>query len=165
MKNGMLVLMLAALGLTACGGDQPAEEAASAVPAASETVVASEPVVVGEASAAVPDMHNAQNALDWAGSYKGLLPCASCEGIDTELVLKDDGSYQLTEDYKGGKEALKETVNGKFTWLPGGSVVQLDAAADQRQYFVGEGEMKQLDADGKEITGELAGNYVLKKVQ
>lgn len=165
MKNKMLVLTLAVLGLAACGGNKPAADAASAAPAASDVVAASVPAAAENASAAVPDMHNAQNALDWPGSYKGTLPCASCEGIDTELVLKDDGSYQLTEDYKGGKEALKETVSGKFTWLPGGSVVQLDAAADQRQYFVAEGEIRHLDADGKEVTGELAEHYVLKKVQ
>ncbi len=162
MIKRMLPLLLAGLVLAACGGNTAADNPPT--PAASAVQPASAPAVA-EASAAVPDMHNAQNALDWNGTYQGLLPCASCEGIATELVLNDDGTYRLTEDYQGGKEALKETVTGKFTWLPGGSVVQLDAAADQRQYFVGEGQIKHLDADGKEITGELANNYVLKKVQ
>ena len=36
------------------------------------------------------DMHNAENSLDIAGVYKGVLPCADCEGIETTIVLKDD---------------------------------------------------------------------------
>ncbi|WP_438946633.1 copper resistance protein NlpE N-terminal domain-containing protein, partial [Sediminibacterium sp.] len=28
--------------------------------------------------------HEAQNSLDWQGSYSGVLPCASCPGIETE---------------------------------------------------------------------------------
>ena len=123
MIKRMLPLLLAGLVLAACGGNTAADNPPT--PAASAVQPASAPAVA-EASAAVPDMHNAQNALDWNGTYQGLLPCASCEGIATELVLNNDGTYSLTEDYQGGKEALKETVTGKFTWLPGGSVVQLD---------------------------------------
>lgn len=162
MSKRILSLLLAGLVLTACSGntteDNPPTPAASAAAVPPAFTPAS-----AEARAAVPGLHNAQNSLDWSGTYKGLLPCASCEGIATELVLNDDGTYSLTEDYQGGKEVLKETVTGKFTWLPGGSVVQLDAAADQRQYFVGEGQIKNLDAHGKEATGELASYYVLKK--
>ena len=29
---------------------------------------------------AAPDLHSSQNALDWAGVYEGVLPCADCPG-------------------------------------------------------------------------------------
>ena len=31
---------------------------------------------------------NSQNALDWAGTYKGILPCADCEGMKMQLIKK-----------------------------------------------------------------------------
>ena len=92
MIKRMLPLLLAGLVLAACGGNTAADNPPT--PAASAVQPASAPAVA-EASAAVPDMHNAQNALDWNGTYQGLLPCASCEGIATELVLNDDGTYRL----------------------------------------------------------------------
>ena len=27
---------------------------------------------------------NSQNSLDWEGTYKGIIPCADCEGIKTD---------------------------------------------------------------------------------
>lgn len=41
----------------------------------------------------VLDMHTSQIALDWSGIYKGVLPCADCEGIETEVTLRDYNSY------------------------------------------------------------------------
>lgn len=35
-----------------------------------------------------------------AGTFTGTLPCASCPGIDTTLVLGADGTYELTEAYQ-----------------------------------------------------------------
>ncbi|MDO5686098.1 MAG: copper resistance protein NlpE [Neisseria sp.] len=158
-KTSVFSVLLMAAALTACGGQtsEPAAPPAASAPAA----VASE--AAASAEAAVADMHNAENALDWPGKYEGVLPCASCEGIKTELALKEDGTYVLTEDYQGGKEALKETLEGKFTWGADGTTVTLDEKADGRQYFVSEGYLAQLDADGKVIEGEMEKNYQLNK--
>ncbi|HSH50375.1 MAG TPA: copper resistance protein NlpE N-terminal domain-containing protein, partial [Bacteroidales bacterium] len=30
-----------------------------------------------------PDMHTSEISLDWQGTYKGVLPCADCPGIET----------------------------------------------------------------------------------
>lgn len=57
---------------------------------------------VSQPSAAV-DQHNAQNSLDWPGSYTGILPCADCSGIETILDIKADGNYTLDETYQGKK--------------------------------------------------------------
>ena len=44
---------------------------------------------VGAAAAAGADAaHNSRNALDWAGTYEGVLPCADCPGIQTRLSLR-----------------------------------------------------------------------------
>ena len=39
---------------------------------------------------AIDSTHNAQNSLDWNGTYKGVLPCADCAGIEKEITLYKD---------------------------------------------------------------------------
>ena len=36
----------------------------------------------------IPDMHTTMNSLDWDGTYTGILPCADCKGIETNITLK-----------------------------------------------------------------------------
>lgn len=112
---------------------------------------------------AVNDGHNAQNSLDWSGNYTGTLPCADCEGIETNLSLKQDGSYTLTTTYLG-KDADKFEQKGTFTWNETGNTVILDGIEDgSSQYFVGENYLLHLDLDGNKVTGELAQMYRLTK--
>lgn len=109
------------------------------------------------------DMHNAQISLDWNGTYKGITPCADCEGIETEVTLNKDLTYLIKTKYKGkGDKVFEET--GDFKWDKTGSIVILEGLKDRSsQFFVGENTLTQLDMDGKRITGNLAENYVLKK--
>ena len=44
---------------------------------------------------------SAHNKLDWSGTYSGIMPCASCEGIETELHLGEDLTYTLITKYLG----------------------------------------------------------------
>lgn len=108
------------------------------------------------------DMHTSQISLDWQGSYSGILPCASCPGIETELTLTSDHDYILTRKYIDHDGT--DTENGKFTWE--GNRIKLSnikAGEASPYYKVEEGRIRQLDLKGKEITGELAQNYVLTK--
>ena len=105
--------------------------------------------------------HNSSNALDWAGTYQGTLPCADCPGIQTTLTLNADGSYSLNSNYlERGEPAT--TVNGQFTWDMTGN--QLTLAEDGRKFQVGENQLTQLDIDGNPITGNLADHYRLQKL-
>ncbi len=123
----------------------------------------------------VQEMHTTKDTVDWAGTYKGVLPCASCEGIDTEITLNADGTYSEKTTYittkPGGGEVDTET--GTFVWDATGTTVILtehddgDVDSDnddgKRAYLVTEGQMQALDAAGQVITGPLAENYILKK--
>lgn len=35
-------------------------------------------------------------------SWRGVLPCADCEGIETSLFLEKDGTWVMNERYLGG---------------------------------------------------------------
>ena len=109
------------------------------------------------------DMHNAQISLDWNGTYKGVTPCADCEGIETEVTLNKDMTYIIKTKYKGkGDKVFEDT--GDFKWDKTGSIVILEGLKDRSsQFFVGENTLTQLDMDGKRVMGDLAENYVLKK--
>jgi uncharacterized lipoprotein NlpE involved in copper resistance len=111
----------------------------------------------------VPDGHNSSNSLDVEGSYKGTLPCADCEGIETEIMLGKDKSYVKRTVYLGkdGK-VIEET--GYYSWNNEGNIITLSGSKDApNQYFVGENKLIQLDMKGNRITGELADKYVLQK--
>lgn len=45
------------------------------------------------------DGHEAKNSLDWEGTYSGILPCASCPGILTDITLNKDQTFVLTQEY------------------------------------------------------------------
>lgn len=90
---------------------------------------------------------SARDSLEWAGRYEGVLPCASCEGIQTVILLGDDNTYQIVENYIGEKDG-EFVEEGKFSWGQDGNTITLDDE-DKRGYLVSEHQLIQLDADGK----------------
>ena len=95
----------------------------------------------------VVDAHNSRNSLDWAGVYEGVLPCADCPGIKTRLSLRNDGSYELIEQYLE-RPVAPRTTRGSFTWNAAGGAITLDAAGHGQTFRVGEGRLLQLNNDG-----------------
>lgn len=111
------------------------------------------------------DLHTSENSLDWAGKYWGKLPCADCNGIDTELTLNPDLTYVLIENLEKNGVIFHDTLRGKFTWA--GNAINLDnIPADTRpaSFQVEENQLRQLDMSGNKITGELEGKYILTKL-
>lgn len=112
----------------------------------------------------VPDpAHNSQLSLDWWGVYTGVLPCADCEGIDTKLILFDDGTYQKNSRYLGKEDELLIQNEGSFKWTEDGSTIKLDIENVPVSYQVGEIRLTRLDENGEVITGEIASRYMLYK--
>lgn len=100
---------------------------------------------VGAAAAAGADAaHNSRNALDWAGTYEGVLPCADCPGIQTRLSLREDGSYALSTLYLDRSNAPR-VERGRFAWQPGGNAIQLGAQRRGERFAVGEGRLAWLE--------------------
>lgn len=154
MKKSIIAISLASLVLSACSKTEN-KKVEEQTPATTETV--SEATVADTA-------HTAENALDWNGTYKGILPCADCEGIETELELNADKTYELKETYLGKGDGKAFESKGSFQFDANNtSVIELDKTGDNRKYFVAEGYLKALDMAGNEITGDLADKYELKK--
>ena len=154
MKKSIIAISLASLVLAACSKTEN-KKVEEQTPATTETV--SEATVADTA-------HTAENAIDWNGTYKGILPCADCEGIKTELELNSDKTYEIKETYLGKGDGKPFESKGSFQFdNKNSSIIELDKAGDSRKYFVAEGYLKALDLEGNEITGDLADKYQLKK--
>lgn len=111
------------------------------------------------------DHHTSKNSLDWSGTYKGILPCADCEGIETTIRINRDSTFQLITNYLGKKSDSVETF-GSFVWNDKGDMIILNEIKNApNKYLVRENSIVQLDIEGNVISGELADKYVLKKVQ
>lgn len=108
--------------------------------------------------------HNSRNSLDWAGTYRGTIPCADCEGIELTISLSYDGSFSRSQEYLG-KGLLPFRDSGQFSWNASGNTVFLPAEnGDRLQFQVGENRLFFLDRNGQRITGDLAGRYILSRV-
>ncbi|AVT48957.1 copper resistance protein NlpE [Shewanella baltica] len=149
MNKSLCCIALLALFTTACS-EAPKED--TAVDTTQVQTEAAKTVPVGDTS---------QNSLDWAGSYEGVLPCASCEGIQTLITLQSDNSFVQETVYLGKDEKILKLM-GKAAWDEKGQKITLE---DGTQYLVGENQLIMLDTEGQRITGDLAANYVLKKKQ
>lgn len=158
MSKPLILSLISWLVLSACG---PAPTEPSA-PIKAETVT--QPTASTDAGIqAAANSHNSANSLDWAGVYKGVVPCADCEGIDTLLRLNMDNSYQLSTIYLG-KDATPFKQAGSFEWDAKGSVIRLLSQKDgPALYKVVENQLIQLDMQGQLITGAFAENYKLNK--
>ena len=119
-----------------------------------------------EVSQEFKDEHTAKNSLDWSGIYSGVLPCADCEGIETELIINEDGTYSLATSYMGEKNPATETIKGNFVWREDGNSVKLEGIEEgtRSPYFkVEENKVRYLDMEGNKIEGELESFYTLTK--
>lgn len=119
-----------------------------------------------EISQELKDEHTSKNSLDWSGIYSGVLPCADCEGIETELIINEDGTYKLTTSYMGVKDSMSETIEGKFVWQEDGNSIKLEGIAEGSRspfFKIEENSVRYLDMEGNKIEGELENFYVLAK--
>ena len=98
--------------------------------------------------AAMPDAaHNSRNALDWAGVYEGVMPCADCPGIRMRLTLYKDSRFELSTQYLD-RQPVPQVVQGSFSWDAAGSTITLGGAGGGQRFRVGEGRLLQMNADG-----------------
>ena len=116
-----------------------------------------------EGAAVVPDpAHNSRNALDWAGTYEGVLPCADCPGIRTRLTLRQDGTYELSRLYID-RDREPRLASGRFAWQPGDNAIALEAQHGGARFAVGEGRLALLERDAPPRWPQPA-RHVLERV-
>jgi len=99
-------------------------------------------------SAAAPDMHTSRNALDWAGTYEGVLRGSEGPGTRARLVLQRDGSFEWSTR-PADAPGVAQVRNGRVLWNDAGNAITLPLSGERSpQFRVGEGRLLLLDADG-----------------
>ena len=94
-------------------------------------------------------------------SWRGVLPCADCEGIETSLFLEKDGTWVMNQHYQGAKAPSKFASYG--TWARTADKLVLTDSAGEKRYFRAKGEgLEMLDMQGNPIVSQF--NYTLAPV-
>jgi len=119
---------------------------------------------IGACSSTSPakNVHNSKISLDWKGTYAGILPAADSPGINVQITLRADQSFTIVYNYID-KQGIA-TESGTFSWDEAGNIITLKHTTFPPYYRVGENHLLQLDLKGKKITGNLADQYMLKKI-
>ena len=99
----------------------------------------------------------------WTGTYRTVLPCAYCAGIQLDLTLYRDATYELlTQELGTGKPAM--TRRGGFTFNSDETRIMLDANGQGRSFdILPPDRLRLLGRDGQPVTGQDAHRFILKK--
>ena len=96
---------------------------------------------------------------NFLGEYTGKVPCADCEGIETRIVLSEDGKYTINQVYLG--KDFKFDASGKYEFDKKKSIIKLDNM--NGFYLVNKDSLEMVNDEGEKATGEIANMYILKK--
>lgn len=89
------------------------------------------------------------------GRYQGTLPCNTCDGIETTLVLKADETYTLSERYFNAQNSARFSADGN--WMSQGTAVILQPNHNgPSTYFIAQDN--SLYAVSREQAGEAEPN-------
>jgi copper homeostasis protein (lipoprotein) len=95
-------------------------------------------------------------------SWRGVLPCADCEGIETSLFLEKDGTWVMNQRYQGAKELSSFARYG--TWARTAEKLVLTDTTGDKTWFRPKGDsMEMLDIEGNPIASQF--NYTLAPVK
>ena len=96
-------------------------------------------------------------------SWRGILPCADCEGIETSLFLEKDGTWVMNERYQG--VSREPSSFGSYgTWARTADKLVLTDSEGEKSYYRAKGEkLEMLDREGNPIESKL--NYTLEPVK
>lgn len=135
-------LMLLVCGLVSCFGSEQKD--------------------VSHANKQVADIHNARNSLDYQGIYSGTIPSDDLKTLNISITLTEQEYILRITPLQ--ENARTVTRKGEYTWDENGHVITLKGVKDIiARYFVGENQLRQLDANGKQHTEKDAANYILRK--
>lgn len=103
------------------------------------------------------------DTTNWPGTYRSILPCEDCRGIDTRITLHRDMTFTLKIRHQGGAGQQLQ-IGGYFHWTQPANQLELeglDTAVFATLYALEPGYLIQLGNDGKYPENEL---YRLEKL-
>lgn len=96
-------------------------------------------------------------------SWRGILPCADCEGIETSLFLEKDGTWVMNERYQGVREEPSSFAS-YGTWARTADKLVLTDSQGEKSWYRAKGDaLEMLDREGNPVQSQL--NYTLEPVK
>lgn len=96
-------------------------------------------------------------------SWRGILPCADCEGIETSLFLEKDGTWVMNERYQGVREEPSSFAS-YGTWARTADKLVLTDSKGEKSWYRAKGDaLEMLDWEGNPIESQF--NYMLAPVK
>ena len=152
MNRKLLVASIALISIACVACKREAPAPAPAPPAPTAAVQAAAPI----ASDVVPREASGFHGKAFAGKFTGTLPCADCPGIDETLELKPDGSFTLTDAYRGRPQGT-QTLAGNWTTEDNDKRLRLSSSSktdqDHLYAIASHDEVAALGRDGKQASG------------
>lgn len=105
----------------------------------------------------------AQKEATWMGTYRGVLPCINCEGLEAIVTLKEDTTFLLKINFLGSDVTIPDTT-GRVIWNEPNKLFSLDIASYLSSHFEIAGDtLFNLDLDSKRVTGADAHKFIFKR--
>lgn len=95
--------------------------------------------------------------------FKGIVPCADCDGIETEVQMLSDNTYIFSRTYLGKNQAAYHQT-GTYHFDETGGIATLEKMEAPNHFMFVGGDLAQLDMQGNLVTGDLASLYLLAPV-
>lgn len=96
-------------------------------------------------------------------SWRGILPCADCEGIETSLFLEKDGTWVMNERYQGVRDEPSSFAS-YGTWARTADKLVLTDSKGEKAYYRAKGDaLEMLDREGNPVESQF--NYTLEPVK
>ncbi|WP_428225824.1 copper resistance protein NlpE [Flavobacterium sp.] len=112
--------------------------------------------------AGVVNSQETTSTTDFTGMYNGTTPCADCPGIYTTITFKKDGKVAKSTLYLDSDDT---SITEYGTWTKNDNIIEVSVTNAPKEYYAIKTDktLVMLDADKKEVTGELAKHYIFEK--
>ena len=105
----------------------------------------------------------AQKESGWVGTYKSVLPCVNCEGLETTITLKEDTTFLLKINPLGSDVTIPDTT-GRMIWTETNKFFTLNIESMVSKHFEVAGDtLFNLDLYEERVTGPDAHKFAFIK--
>ncbi len=111
----------------------------------------------------VYDMHTSRIALDFQGTYEGILPCGDCDGIKATIDILENDRFEKRLQHLGKDADAVLHSAGDFSWEASGGVIRLQGTHGFTRFMVAENFLVHMEDEGDRYSGDLGNHYVLEK--
>ncbi|WP_444666892.1 copper resistance protein NlpE [Flavobacterium columnare] len=112
----------------------------------------------------VLDSTETASETDFTGMYSGTTPCADCPGIYTNITFKKNGNVAKSTLYLDSDDT---SLTEYGVWSKENNIIEVTIPNSPKEYYAIKPDhlLVRLNADKKEVSGELSKKYIFEKTE